>query len=41
MSLKPDFTISAHPGEILQMMLDELGITQTELAKHIRSTQYF
>lgn len=39
MSVKADFVFSTHPGEILQLMLDELEITQTRLAKHIRVTQ--
>lgn len=39
MSLKADFVIDVHPGEILQLMLDELGISQTQLAKHIGVTQ--
>ena len=39
MGLKADFVITVHPGEILQMMLDELGISQTQLAKHIKVAQ--
>lgn len=39
MTVKADFIIAAHPGEILQLMLDESGITQTELARHIGVTQ--
>lgn len=38
MSLKADFIISVHPGEILQMLLDESDLTQTQLAQHIKVT---
>jgi addiction module HigA family antidote len=30
-----DFPIAVHPGEILQEMLDEQGITQAQLARHL------
>ena len=30
-----DFAIAIHPGTILREMLDERGITQTELARHL------
>lgn len=30
-----DFAISVHPGEILQEMLDEHGISQAALARHL------
>jgi antitoxin HigA-1 len=39
MGLKADFIIKVHPGEILQMMLDQTGVTQTKLAEHIGVTQ--
>lgn len=26
-----------HPGDILQEMLDELGVSQSELARHVRT----
>ena len=39
MSLKADFTITVHPGEILGMMLENAGVTQTRLAKHIGVAQ--
>ncbi len=38
MSIKADFVISVHPGEILQMLLDEGSISQTRLASHIGVT---
>ncbi|MBI4559434.1 MAG: HigA family addiction module antidote protein [Candidatus Hydrogenedentes bacterium] len=30
------FAIAVHPGEILQEMLDESGMTQAELARHLK-----
>jgi addiction module HigA family antidote len=36
MVIKKDFRIAAHPGEVLQMMLDESNITQTELARKLK-----
>ena len=30
-----DFTIAIHPGDILQEMLDERGLTQMFLARHL------
>jgi antitoxin HigA-1 len=30
-----DFPIAVHPGDILQEILDERGITQSHLAKHL------
>jgi len=35
MSSKSDFSIAVHPGEILQEMLDENGLSQVYLAKHL------
>lgn len=32
-----DFAIAVHPGDILQEMLDELGVSQSELARHVRT----
>jgi addiction module HigA family antidote len=32
-----DFPIAVHPGEILQEMIDDRGITQVLLAKHLRT----
>lgn len=32
-----DFEIAVHPGEILQEMLDEQGLTQVTLANHLRT----
>jgi addiction module HigA family antidote len=32
-----DFPIAVHPGDILQEMLDERGITQMLLAKHLNT----
>lgn len=32
-----DFPIAVHPGEILQEMLDEGGINQARLARHLRT----
>ena len=32
-----DFPIAVHPGEILQEMLDERGISQVELARHLKT----
>ena len=31
-----DFAIAVHPGDILQEMLQERQITQSELARHLR-----
>ena len=33
--IKPSKTIAPHPGEVLQMLLAENGITQTKLAAHL------
>jgi addiction module HigA family antidote len=35
--LSGDFAIAVHPGEILQEMLDERRISQSELARHLRT----
>jgi addiction module HigA family antidote len=32
-----DFPIAVHPGQILQEMLDERGVTQIQLARHLRT----
>lgn len=32
-----DFAIGIHPGDILQEMLDERGLTQTRLARHLQT----
>jgi addiction module HigA family antidote len=32
-----NFPIAVHPGDILQEMLDERGITQVRLAKHLKT----
>lgn len=32
-----DFPIAVHPGDILQEMLDERGVSQTRLARHLRT----
>jgi antitoxin HigA-1 len=32
-----DFPIAVHPGEILQEMLDERGVSQVQLAKHLET----
>jgi addiction module HigA family antidote len=32
-----NFAIAVHPGQILQEMLDERGITQMELARHLHT----
>jgi addiction module HigA family antidote len=32
-----DFPIAVHPGEILQEMLDERGISQVQLARHLNT----
>ena len=32
-----DFPISVHPGEILQEMLDERGVSQSQLARHLKT----
>ncbi len=34
--LTGDFALAIHPGEILQEMLDENGLTQTRLANHLK-----
>ena len=36
MVIKKNFRIAAHPGEILQMMIDEAEISQSELARRIK-----
>ena len=33
MAIKKNFRLTAHPGEVLQMMLDESGTSQSKLAK--------
>jgi addiction module HigA family antidote len=35
--IEGNFSIPVHPGDILQEMLDERGITQSRLAKHLRT----
>ncbi|MBA3273911.1 MAG: HigA family addiction module antidote protein [Chthoniobacterales bacterium] len=30
-----DFPIAVHPGDILREMLDEVGISQSQLARHL------
>jgi antitoxin HigA-1 len=32
-----NFAIAVHPGDILQEMLDERGISQSELARHLHT----
>jgi addiction module HigA family antidote len=32
-----DFAIAVHPGDILQEMLDERGVSQTQLARHLQT----
>lgn len=39
MSLKANFYIKVHPGEILSQILNDSGITQSELARRIKITQ--
>ena len=34
-TLLGDFPIAVHPGDVLQEMLDEAGITQMRLARHL------
>ena len=36
MAIKKNFRIAAHPGEILQMMLDESGVSQSELSRKLK-----
>ena len=36
MVIKKNFRIAVHPGEVLQMILDEAGISQSELARRIK-----
>jgi antitoxin HigA-1 len=36
-NLSGDFAIAVHPGEILQEMLEERGISQSELARHLKT----
>jgi addiction module HigA family antidote len=35
--LNGNLAIAVHPGEILQEMLDDRGISQTELARHLET----
>lgn len=35
-ALSGEFPIAVHPGAILQEMLEERGVSQAELARHIR-----
>ena len=37
--IKKNFRIKVHPGELLQNILDESGLTQTRLAKHLKMPQ--
>lgn len=39
MSLKKNFYIAVHPGEVLKDMLSELGMSQTALSKHLNVAQ--
>ena len=32
-----DFPIAVHPGDILREMLEERGVTQTRLARHLKT----
>jgi antitoxin HigA-1 len=32
-----DFPIAVHPGDVLQEMLDERGVTQLRLARHLKT----
>jgi addiction module HigA family antidote len=32
-----DFAIAVHPGDILQEMLDEMGLSQSDLARHLET----
>jgi addiction module HigA family antidote len=32
-----DFAIAVHPGDILQDMLDERGVSQSQIARHLRT----
>lgn len=41
MTFKHDKKIDVHPGEILEELLSELGITQTALASNIAVTQSY
>ena|SRR5437899_3262384 len=36
-SFSGDFPIAVHPGDILQEMLDEREISQSQLARHLRT----
>jgi addiction module HigA family antidote len=31
-----EFPIAVHPGEVLQEMLDDLGVSQSKLARHVK-----
>ena len=35
MAIKKSFRIAAHPGEVLQMLIDEAGVSQSELARRL------
>lgn len=39
MSSKRKTKIAVHPGEVLQDMLDELGVSQSQLARHLGTEQ--
>jgi len=39
MVFKKDFFIAVHPGQVLQDILDEAGVTQTQLARHLKMPQ--
>jgi antitoxin HigA-1 len=32
-----DFPIAVHPGDVLREMLDDAGVSQSELARHLRT----
>lgn len=36
-TIKADFQIAVHPGDVLQEMLAEAGVTQVRLAKHLNT----
>lgn len=35
MAIKKNFRIPVHPGEVLQMLLDESGLSQSEFARRL------
>ena len=36
MAIRKNFRVAAHPGEVLQMLLDESNVSQSAFARHLK-----